>query len=301
MPAGGIGWMPFSDRRRWIVSKASRALLLSTGIAVSVGLVSSAAQSQQQPQQQPQPQLQQPQQQQPHQQQSQQQPQQSQQQPQQDLQQIWQMHQQQLRARISGAVQQLRQACQDELRNFCSTVTPGEGRLLLCMQAHDDKISRQCELAMLETTRNIGKSVHRMENFAQACWQDIQAHCSGAGGSVAQCMLDNRASLSAPCQAMVMAMLPPARTGQTQQDQQQQSMIGLAIYSADGMMLGQVTGVRRRPDGSLEAIEAEIGSPLGMGATSVLISPGDLRWKGDGVELQMVADQVRSILRGQRQ
>src|SRR6185295_15557268 len=117
MPAGGIGWMPFSDRRRWIVSKASRALLLSTGIAVSVGLVSSAAQSQQQPQQQPQPQLQQPQQQQPH----QQQPQQSQQQPQQDLQQIWQMHQQQLRARISGAVQQLRQACQDELRNFCST------------------------------------------------------------------------------------------------------------------------------------------------------------------------------------
>ena len=296
MPAGGIGWMPFSDRRRWIVSKASRALLLSTGIAVSVGLVSSAAQSQQQPQ----PQLQQPQQQQPHQQQSQQQPQQSQQQPQQDLQQIWQMHQQQLRARVSGAMQQLRQACQDELRNFCSTVTPGEGRLLLCMQAHEDKISRQCELAMLETTRNIGKSVHRMENFAQACWQDIQAHCSGAGGSVAQCMLDNRASLSAPCQAMVMAMLPPARTGQTQQGQQQ-SMIGLAIYSADGMMLGQVTGVRRRPDGSLEAIEAEIGSPLGMGATSVLISPGDLRWKGDGVELQMVADQVRSILRGQRQ
>jgi hypothetical protein len=301
MPAGGIGWMPFSDRRRWIVSKASRALLLSTGIAVSVGLVSSAAQSQQQPQQQPQPQLQQPQQQQPQQQQSPQQPQQqSQQQPQQDLQQIWQMHQQQLRARVSGAMQQLRQACQDELRNFCSTVTPGEGRLLLCMQAHDDKISRQCELAMLETTRHVGKAVHRMENFAQACWQDIQAHCSGAGGSVAQCMLDNRASLSAPCQAVVMAMLPPARTGQTQQGQQQ-SMIGLAIYSADGMMLGQVTGVRRRPDGSLEAIEAEIGSPLGMGATSVLISPGDLRWKGDGVELQMVADQVRSILRGQRQ
>jgi Cysteine rich repeat len=292
MPAGGIGWMPFSDRRRWIVSKASRVLLLSTGIAVSVGLVSSAAQSQQQPQ----PQLQQPQQQ-----QSQQQPQQSQQQPQQDLQQIWQMHQQQLRARVSGAMQQLRQACQDELRNFCSTVTPGEGRLLLCMQAHDDKISRQCGLAMLETTRSIGKAVHRMENFAQACWQDIQAHCSGAGGSVAQCMLDNSASLSAPCQAMVVAMLPSARTGQTQQDQQQQSMIGLAIYSADGMMLGQVTGVRRRPDGSLEAIEAEIGSPLGMGATSVLISPGDLRWKGDGVELQMVADQVRSILQGQRQ
>ncbi len=75
---------------------------------------------------------------------------------------------------------------------------------------------------------------------------------------------------------------------------------GVAIYSADGMMLGQVTGVKRRGDGSLEAIEAELGSPLGMGATNVLISPGELRWKGDGIELQMVAEQVRSVLQGQR-
>ena len=278
------------------MSKGSRALVLSASIAVGVGLVSTAsAQSQTQ-----QPQQQQPQQQQPQQQQPQQSPQQLPQ-AQQDLQQIWQMHQAQMRARISGAVQQLRQACQDELRNFCSTVTPGEGRLMLCMQAHEDKIGRQCELALLETSRNIGKAVRRMENFAQVCWQDIQIHCSGAGGSVVQCMADKRAQLSAPCQAMVMAALPAgARQSQGQQDPQQQSMVGLAIYSADGMMLGQVTGVRRRSDGSLEAIEAELGSPLGMGATNVLISPGDLRWKGDGVELQMVADQVRTILQGQR-
>jgi hypothetical protein len=37
-----------------------------------------------------------------------------------------------------------------------------------------------------------------------------------------------------------------------------------------------------------------------LGSTSVLINPSDLRWKGDGVELQMVAEQVRSILQGQR-
>jgi cysteine rich repeat protein len=273
------------------VSKGSRALGLSASIVVGVGLVSAAtAQSQTQPSQQPQQQFQQS-----------QQPQQLPQSQQQDLQKIWQMHQAQMRARISGATQQLRQACQDELRNFCSTVTPGEGRLMLCMQAHEDKISRQCELALLETSRNIGKAVRRLENFAQTCWQDIQVHCSGAGGSVIQCMADKRAQLSPPCQAMVTAAVAgTARQSQGPQDQQQ-SMIGLAIYSADGMMLGQVTGVRRRSDGSLEAIEAELGSPLGMGATNVLISPGDLRWKGDAVELQMVADQVRTILQGQRQ
>src|SRR5262245_46891212 len=45
-----------SDRRRWIVSKGSRALLLlSASVAVGVGLLSAASQSQtQQPPQQPQ-------------------------------------------------------------------------------------------------------------------------------------------------------------------------------------------------------------------------------------------------------
>jgi Golgi apparatus protein 1 len=259
-------------------------------LAVGVGLLAPAAHAQMQPpqgqqgqglqgQQQPQPQAP-------------------------DLQQIWQMQKMQMRARIAGAVQQLSTACDDELRNFCSTVTPGEGRLLLCMQAHEDKISRQCELALLETSRSIGSAVRRVENFAQTCWQDIQTHCSGAAGSVAQCMVEKRASLSAPCQAMVTAGLPGTSTGTgTQQSKlppAQATMIGLPIYSADGAALGQVTGLKRRSDGSLEAIEAELGSPLGLGGTSVLISPGELRWRGDGVELQMMADQVRSILQGQK-
>jgi hypothetical protein len=292
------------------VSQEARALWLRTGIALGAALFSVAtAQTQTQPEQpQQQPQQQQapppPQQTQPQQPFQQQQPQFRQSQ-QQDLDQIWEMHKQQTRARIAGAVQQLRTACQDELRNFCSTVTPGEGRLLLCMQAHQDKLSRQCELSLLETSRNIGKAVSQMETFAQVCWPDIQVYCSGTGGSVAQCVIDNRTSLSPACRAMVAAMAPSPSTQQGQQpgqaaQGQQPSMIGLAIHSADGMMLGHVTGLKRGPDGSLEAIEAEIGTPLGMGATSVLISPGDLRWKGDGVELQMVADQVRSILQGQR-
>jgi hypothetical protein len=223
----------------------------------------------------------------------------------------------QMRARIAGAVQQLRTACADELHAFCSTVTPGEGRLLLCMQAHEDRIGRQCELALLEASRSIGSLVQRAEAFAKTCWQDIQTYCSGTGGSIAQCMTEKRTSLSPACQAMV-ADLPSTQpggqqTGQpsTQQPGQpgtqsklppaQSTMIGLAIYSADGMVLGQVTGLKRRGDGSLEAIEAELGSPLGLGGTSVLISPGELRWRGDGVELQMMADQVRSILQGQKQ
>jgi hypothetical protein len=271
------------------VSKASRPHVSRTVLALGAGLLlAPAAHAQmQQPLQQPHAQQQQPHQQAP------------------DLQQIWQMQKMQMRARVAGAIQQLRNACGEELRNFCSTVTPGEARLLLCMQAHEDKISRQCELALLETTRSIGSAVRKVENLAQACWQDIQTHCSGTGGSVVQCMIEKRASLSPQCQAIVAASAPPAAQqgqaqGQTPQGGQM-TMVGLPIYSADGMMLGQVTGLRRRSDGGLEAIEADVGTPLGLGATSVLISPGELRWRGDGVELQMMADQVRSVLQGQQQ
>jgi hypothetical protein len=282
------------------VSRTSRKQFLSTTLAVGFGfLLAPGAQARDQQEPWKDAQMQQPPQQQQPPQAQQSPPQQQKQQPP-DLQQIWQMQKMQLRARVAGAVQQLRTACNDEIRNFCSTVTPGEGRLLLCMQAHEDKLSRQCELALLETSRSIGSAVRKVENLAQACWQDIQTHCSGTGGSVIQCMVEKRASLSAPCQAMVTAVAPQPAPQQGQQQPGQVTMIGLPIYSADGMMLGQVTGMKRRGDGSLEAIEAELGTPLGLGGTSVLISPGELRWRGDGVELQMMADQVRSVLQGQQ-
>ena len=28
---------------------------------------------------------------------------------------------------------------------FCGQVTPGEGRLVLCMMAHEDKVSNKCD------------------------------------------------------------------------------------------------------------------------------------------------------------
>jgi len=38
--------------------------------------------------------------------------------------------------------------CNAELRQHCADVTPGEGRLLACLFAYDDKLSGQCEFAL---------------------------------------------------------------------------------------------------------------------------------------------------------
>lgn len=249
------------------MSSGFRLFVLSASLAATVGVLSVApVQSQQIPQQFPAPDT----------------------------------RQSQLRERLTGAVQRVQEACRDELRNFCSTVTPGEGRVLLCMQAHEDKISRQCEMALFDASRNIQQTTRRVERLAEACWSDIQAHCTG-GGPIGQCMIDKRASLSPPCQAVIAATLQQQQaTRQSQAPAQQLNWVGLPIYSADGKKLGEVTAVQIAPDGKLQAVQAEMGYVLGLGANSVLISPDDLQLRENHIELPMPADDVRAILMQQR-
>lgn len=209
--------------------------------------------------------------------------------------------QSQLRERVAGAVQRVQDACRDELRNFCSTVTPGQGRVLLCMQAHEDKIGRSCEMALFDASRNVQQATRRVERLAEACWSDIQANCAG-GGSIGQCIIDKRASFSQPCQAAVAATLQPQQQAaqQPQPPAPERNLVGLPIYSADGAKLGDVTAVQIAPDGKLQAVQAEMSYVLGLGATSVLISPDDLQWRDNHIYLPLPADQVRAILLEQR-
>jgi len=113
-------------------------------------------------------------------------------------------------------------------------------------------------------------------------------------------MIDKRASLSPPCQAVIAATLQQQATRQSQAPAQQPNWVGLPIYSADGKKLGEVTAVQITPDGKLQAVQAEMGYVLGLGANSVLISPDDLQLRENHIELPMPADDVRAILMQQR-
>lgn len=201
-----------------------------------------------------------------------------------------------LRERVADAIRQVQSACGDELRNFCSTVTPGDGRLLLCMQAHQDKLSSRCELTLFQTSRNVAQAMHRIERIAEACWNDIQARCIG-NGSIAKCMIDNRASLSPACQSVVAAIQQES----PEQQPRLADFTGKPVFSSDGIKLGQVTNVQFAPDGSLQMIQAELGGWLGLGATQVLISPDEFEQRSDRLELKMAADQVWSAISGQKQ
>ena len=107
-----------------------------------------------------------------------------------------------LRDRLASAVQSVQEACAADVNKFCNNVTRGEGRVLTCMQAHDDQLSRGCQLALYRASRNLEGVLNRVERIADACWNDIQAQC-GDADKIGQCVMDKASSLSPSCQNIV--------------------------------------------------------------------------------------------------
>lgn len=111
-----------------------------------------------------------------------------------------------LEAKINAAVKKIQDACAADVKSFCSNVTPGEGRLVLCMMAHEDKVSTKCEYSLYEASRNLDRAIDRLEQVADACWDDIEKHCGtveAGKGRIAQCMTAKKASFSNSCQTVL--------------------------------------------------------------------------------------------------
>lgn len=112
----------------------------------------------------------------------------------------------QLQARIMAGVKKLEAGCGADVKKFCSSVTPGEGRLFFCILAHEDKLSTKCDYALFEASRNLERALDRVELAADACWNDIEKHCAGipeGGGRIMQCLAGKKASVSAACRTAI--------------------------------------------------------------------------------------------------
>lgn len=68
-------------------------------------------------------------------------------------------------------------ACESDLQKYCSQVTPGEGRMLHCMAAHEDKISGQCEYAFYQTAALLEQLSVAIAYVAQECETEIETLC----------------------------------------------------------------------------------------------------------------------------
>jgi hypothetical protein len=194
--------------------------------------------------------------------------------------------QSQLRDRIAGAVENVEGACGADINNFCGNVTRGEGRVLLCMQAHEDQLSRRCQFALYRASRQLERAINRVDRVAEACWTDIEAQC-GEADRIGLCLVQKSGSLSQPCQA-VLAGLRQAVQGLA-------TLRGIPVYSADDKNLGQVVEVTRAPDGKVQSLQIAVGRWLGIGDKVVTIGADDFERMSDRIKLRLAGEEVRSL------
>jgi len=99
-------------------------------------------------------------------------------------------------------VETVARGCEKELTSYCSQVTPGEGRVLACLYAHNDKLSGQCEYALYDAAVQLERFVAALSYLANECDEDLEKFCTGvqAGeGRLLKCLDDNAAKISARC------------------------------------------------------------------------------------------------------
>ena len=99
-------------------------------------------------------------------------------------------------------IEQVKEGCKAELESHCKQVTPGEGRLLACLYAYQDKLSGRCEYALYDASARLERAVAALSYAATECKADIEKHCAGVQpgeGRIADCLKKKSGSLSKRC------------------------------------------------------------------------------------------------------
>jgi hypothetical protein len=98
--------------------------------------------------------------------------------------------------------EQVLDGCNTELARFCAELTPEEGRLLACLYAHGDKLSKQCDYALHTAAARLERAISAITYVASECRAELEIHCAeiAAGeGRMSQCLKDHASELGPGC------------------------------------------------------------------------------------------------------
>jgi hypothetical protein len=107
-----------------------------------------------------------------------------------------------LHEKLTAEIARMESSCAEDIKKYCSTVTPGEGRMLHCMQAHEDKISPKCAYDLNVAALNVQLAADRLKDVENACRDDIAKVCGTTQpgqGRLAACLVANKAAISQNC------------------------------------------------------------------------------------------------------
>jgi hypothetical protein len=94
------------------------------------------------------------------------------------------------------------QGCKKELETYCKTVTPGEGRVLACLYAYEDKLSGRCEYALYDASAQLEHAIAALTYVANECRADLEKHCAKVEvgeGRLLSCLEKHQPNISARC------------------------------------------------------------------------------------------------------
>jgi hypothetical protein len=96
----------------------------------------------------------------------------------------------------------IKKACNKELNTFCKGVVQGEGRVLACLYAFENKVSDQCVQAVYDAAVQLEAAVAALKYAANECKADLQKFCAdvklGEGRGLA-CLHKNDKNVSQGC------------------------------------------------------------------------------------------------------
>lgn len=97
---------------------------------------------------------------------------------------------------------EVKEGCKAELESYCKQVTPGEGRLLACLYAFQDKLSGRCDYALYDASVRLEHAVAALSYGAAECQGDIEKHCAkieAGEGRILDCLKKQGDKLSKRC------------------------------------------------------------------------------------------------------
>jgi Cysteine rich repeat len=104
--------------------------------------------------------------------------------------------------KLTALAAKVESSCADDIKKYCSTVTPGEGRIIYCMQAHEDKIGPKCAYDLEEAATNVQTSIDNLKEAIVACKAEITGVCGNivpGQGRIAACLIANKSTASKGC------------------------------------------------------------------------------------------------------
>jgi hypothetical protein len=108
--------------------------------------------------------------------------------------------------KLTARIAKLESACAKDIKKYCRDVTPGEGRMIYCMQAHEDKISPKCAFELGESAASVQSAADALKDGVIACKAEIAGVCGKTvpgQGRLATCLMANKSTASDGCKAAI--------------------------------------------------------------------------------------------------